>query len=388
MSTPVPPPAQEPAPRPHPWAAPSTLLPPDQRSDRQASRPTVRTTGRPTDRPTTHAAPGAAAGHQAPTGPVGRPGVQWRSVLVFIAVAYGLFGLCAAPFWVLQGGIAHPLYSLVVGVGMFAPMAASIVVAKLVDRTSWRDATGLRFRGKWRRILLWAPLATLLVLALNVATAVIMVLRGVPGDLTGSTWAAEVSRTMAESGAAMPTAGAVALVLAISALGVLVTVVPALGEEIGWRGWLWRALKPMGTWRAIVLGGAIWSLWHLPVTLIGHNYTGLPRWAAVAMFIPACITLNYLFTAITERAGGNPIPSAFAHATLNSTLGLAIGVVATSETAAGLNWFLDLPTGLTGIALITVVAFVIMPRGRRDDDSAVDPEPASSTTAARSGGGR
>lgn len=297
--------------------------------------------------------------------PAGPRRVSWRSVLIFGAVAYGLLALCAAPFWLLEGGIAHPLYSLVIGAGMFAPTIASVVVAKLVDRTSWRDSVGLRFRGRWKRILLWAPLALLLMLAINLATAVIMVLRGVPGDLTGSTWAAELSRSMSESGAAMPTAAAVALILAISAVGLLLSVVPALGEEIGWRGWLRRELAPLGMWPAIMLGGAIWSLWHLPVTLIGHNYTGQPRWAAVAMFLPACITLNYLFSAITERAGGNPIPAAFAHATLNSTLGLAISVVATSETLDALNFFIDTPVGLIGIVLTAAIGFLVMPRTRR-----------------------
>jgi len=304
-----------------------------------------------------------------PVGP-GRRGVSGRSVLVFAAVAYGVFALCAAPFWVLDGGIAHPLYSLVIGVGMLAPTIASMVVAKLVDRTSWRDAVGLRFRGRWRRILLWAPLGVLLVLGLNLATAVLMVLRGVPGDLTGRTWAAELTRTMAAQGVELPTGAVIALVLAGAAVGLLVTVVPALGEEIGWRGWLRRELGPLGRWPALVLGGTIWSLWHLPVTLIGHNSPDEPRWAAVAMFVPASIALHALFCAITERAGGNPIPAAFAHATLNSTLGLAIGVVATSGTAAGMNWFLDTPLGITGIALVAVVAALIMPRQRRTADRA------------------
>lgn len=340
-------PSQPPPPLPSPRRSDLTDIPPAPGTD--APQPTV-------PQPAAGAAAAPAPGHR---------GVRWRSVLIFCAVAYGLLALCAAPFWVLEGGIGHPLYSLVVGVGMFAPTIASLVVAKFVDRTPWRDAVGLRFRGRWKQILLWPPLATLLVLALNVATAVIMVLRGVPGDLTGSTWATELSRTFSAPGAEMPLGAAVALMLAITAIGLLVTAIPALGEEIGWRGWLRRELAPLGSWPAIVLGGAIWSLWHLPVTLIGHNYTGQPRWAAVAMFIPACIALNYLFSAITARAGGNPIPAAFAHATLNSTLGLAISVVATSETMNGLNWFLDLPTGLIGIVLITAVAFLVMPRTSR-----------------------
>lgn len=307
-------------------------------------------------------------------GPVGRR-VSWRSVLVFCAVAYGMLALCAAPFWVLAGGIAHPLYTVVIGVGMFAPLIASIVVAKLVDRTSWRDAVGLRFRGRWRRLLVWAPLGLLLMLGINMATAVLMVLRGVPGDLTGGTWATELSRTMAEQGAPMPTGAAVALILFGSLIGLQITVIPALGEEIGWRGWLRRELAPLGRWAAIVLGGAIWSLWHLPVTLLGHNYTGEPRWAAVLMFVPACIALNALFSAITERAGGNPIPAAFAHATLNSTLGLTLGIVATSGTMGSLNWFLDTPVGLIGILLTTAVAVLVMPRRGRGASRGDLPEP-------------
>lgn len=356
-----------PSPGPHPWTAPGgaeSSLPTD------PSAPSA-------ERPHDPAAP--EQGSSGPSASAQGRRVSWRSVIIFAAVAYGLFALCAAPFWVLEGGIAHPLYTLVIGVGMFAPTVASVVVAKLVDRTSWRDAVGLRFRGRWSRILLWAPLALLLLFGINLATAVLMVLRGVPGDLTGSTWATEVSRSMTEQGAGMPTAAAVALILASTLIVTLVNVVPALGEEIGWRGWLWRELKPLGSLPAIVVGGTIWSLWHLPVTLIGHNYTGQPRWAAAAMFIPACIALNYLFVAITERAGGNPIPSAFAHSAFNSTLGLAIGIVATSETGAGLNWFLDLPTGLIGIVLVTAVAFLVMPRGRRHgaDPAQVTPAEAA-----------
>lgn len=301
--------------------------------------------------------------------------VRWRSVAIFIAVAYALLALCAAPFWFLADGIAHPLYSWVLSVGMLTPTIATLVVVKLVDKGSWREEVGLRFRGRWKRVALWIPLSVLLVLAINVASAVIMVLRGVPGDLTGRTWADTVSDSMTEAGAPMPQVAAIALVLAISAVNLLVTVVPALGEEIGWRGWLWQKLKPLGFLGALTAGGAIWSLWHLPIVLIGHNYPGAPRPLAIGMFLIACIAMNFLFGAITERSGGNPIPAAFAHATVNSTLGLAIGIVATSETMDALNWFIDTPLGAIGIVLMVVAAYLIMPRRARADFGA--PAPAS-----------
>ncbi len=86
------------------------------------------------------------------------------------------FDLALAPQCQIEGepsvvGILATGMTLVIGAGMFAPTIASVVVAKLVDRTSWRDAVGLRFRGKWKRILLWAPLAALIMFAINLATA-------------------------------------------------------------------------------------------------------------------------------------------------------------------------------------------------------------------------
>lgn len=287
-------------------------------------------------------------------------------MLIFTAIAYALMAVCAAPFWYLEAGTTHPLYTWVISLGMLSPAAATVIVVKLVTKGPWRDEVGLRFRGRWKRLLLWVPLAVVVMLAINIASAVIMVLRGVPGDLTGSTWARLSAQTLAEAGAPMPVAAAVALVLVIAAINLLVSVIPALGEEIGWRGWLWRELKPLGFTGAIVLGAVIWSLWHLPITLIGHNYPGARRPLAIGMFIIACVALNFLFGAITERAGGNPIPAAFAHSTLNSTVGLAVAIVATEDTLERMNWFIDTPLGAIGIALTVVAAYLIMPKRARE----------------------
>src|SRR5690625_4350323 len=64
---------------------------------------------------------------------------------------------------------------------------------------------------------------------------------------------------------------AVQLVL-ILIMAIIPNSIFAFGEEIGWRGWLLPALTPLGTWPALFLSGAIWGLWHMPVTLLGHNF--------------------------------------------------------------------------------------------------------------------
>jgi hypothetical protein len=56
-----------------------------------------------------------------------------------------------------------------------------------------------------------------------------------------------------------------------------------LGEEIGWRGFLLPRLLPLGKWRAYLLLGIIWGLWHAPLILVGFNYPGYPFVGIVAM---------------------------------------------------------------------------------------------------------
>ncbi|APX32885.1 hypothetical protein BH708_09330 [Brachybacterium sp. P6-10-X1] len=284
---------------------------------------------------------------------------------MFLAISYGLFALCALPFWFLPGGITHPLFTPVIAVGMLAPAVASVILAKTVEKTSWRTRVGLRFRGRWRALLTWGPLALVLTLALGLLGAVLMVLRGVPGDLTGRTWLALATEQLSTAaGTEVPPAAAAAAVLATVAIGIAITTLFALGEEIGWRGWLWPALKPLGTLRASVLGGIIWSLWHLPVVLIGYNYAGQPRAAAIAMFLLPCIAMSLLYNGLTERSGGNPIPAAIAHATNNSATPMVIGLVSTAQTMDAMNPFVDNASGIVGVALMLVAAAVVVPWAR------------------------
>lgn len=317
--------------------------------------------------PATSGAPTSAAPSGAPTSAAAH--VDWRAVGIFFVIALAIMALMASPFWILEEGIRHPLYSVLISVAMFAPATAAILVTLTVQKVRGRAEVlprlGLAFRGRWRRIGVWSAVGLVVVLAINVLTAVILVLRGVPGDLTGGTWARTLTQQLADAGAPMPTPAAVLLVLGGAAVGLVLTVIPCLGEEIGWRGWLWQQLRPLGYGPAVAAGGTIWALWHLPVLLIGHNYPGMPRGYALGMFILFCTGMNALLGALTERAGGNVIPAAVAHSTMNSTLGLAIGVVGTAETAAQINWYIDTALGVTGIVLISIAASLLMPGAAR-----------------------
>ena len=81
--------------------------------------------------------------------------------------------------------------------------------------------------------------------------------------------------------------------------GILFSVV-ALGEEGGWRGYMIPKLaKFTGYTKAVIIGGAIWGLWHMPLICLGLNfgtsYPGFPYLGIAAMcfsgiFMGACLT--------------------------------------------------------------------------------------------------
>ena len=96
----------------------------------------------------------------------------------------------------------------------------------------------------------------------------------------------------------------------------------ALGEEIGWRGYLYPALR--GRFSIVhthVLLGLIWSLWHLPINLQGYNY-GLSYFAypvlgVVAMFL-FCFSVGILLSWLLEKTG-SIWASALFHGAINAT---------------------------------------------------------------------
>jgi hypothetical protein len=64
--------------------------------------------------------------------------------------------------------------------------------------------------------------------------------------------------------------------------GALLNGLFCFGEELGWRGYLLPKLLPLGKIKTHLLMGTIWSLWHLPLVLVGFVYPGQPIWGVIA----------------------------------------------------------------------------------------------------------
>lgn len=53
-----------------------------------------------------------------------------------------------------------------------------------------------------------------------------------------------------------------------------ISIITALGEEVGWRGLMYPVMQRMWGWKkAIIISGGIWALWHLPIIIVGLYYS-------------------------------------------------------------------------------------------------------------------
>lgn len=120
---------------------------------------------------------------------------------------------------------------------------------------------------------------------------------------------------------------AVSLLLGVLVYGPVINLFFAIGEEIGWRGFLYPALRQrMSTLPACLLVGAIWGLWHTPINLMGHNYgtsyPGFP-WLGILGMCLFTTSAGSFLAWLSERIG-SLWPAALAHGTINAAAQVAL----------------------------------------------------------------
>ncbi|MCB0115607.1 MAG: CPBP family intramembrane metalloprotease [Caldilineaceae bacterium] len=101
-------------------------------------------------------------------------------------------------------------------------------------------------------------------------------------------------------------------------LGIVLSALSAVGEEIGWRGLLIPQLARVQSFqRTALISGVIWGLWHVPLIIGGGYSSGAPTWYAVACFMVLVIGMSFAF-AWLRLASGSIWPSVIMHAVHNA----------------------------------------------------------------------
>lgn len=94
-------------------------------------------------------------------------------------------------------------------------------------------------------------------------------------------------------------------ILGNATIGVVINGMAALGEEIGWRGFLVPELSRKYSFvSTAVISGSIWALWHSPVILFSdYNMEGVPVWYGLACFTVMVVSSCFAYTWLRLKSG-------------------------------------------------------------------------------------
>jgi membrane protease YdiL (CAAX protease family) len=141
------------------------------------------------------------------------------------------------------------------------------------------------------------------------------------------------------------TAGAASGTLTVTAPFVAAALLPPIGEEVGWRGWLLPRLRSRyGELPGALIVGTMWALWHAPTVFYpGGSLAGL-AWMSVRM-----IAVSVIMAWLARRSGDAIVVAVAFHASLN------LGVLGGRSELA-----------LTLVVIAAGIAFAIALARRRD----------------------
>ena len=172
----------------------------------------------------------------------------------------GIFGGLMA----YQGGTPN---ILITGV-MWSPGVAAILCCLILKRRISSLPWGW---GEWR----WNWYAWLLPIAYGLAIYLPIWLFGLGGSSFGNVetltdWTNQLTGNEEPNMIA-----AIIFLLMLATVGMVGAASRALGEEIGWRGFMiWEMRKVMPFWAVGLLSGAIWAVWHWPAILFTDYNAG------------------------------------------------------------------------------------------------------------------
>ena len=145
---------------------------------------------------------------------------------------------------------------------------------------------------------------------------------------------------------------------------VLISLVTALGEEIGWRGFMLPAfMQRLGDKGALAAVSIFWCLWHFPLLIFGDYMEGTPLWYQLVAFV-LCVFPIGIIAGILAIQSKSVWPAAFLHAGHNAYDQAVFGVITKGDD----RMFFVSETGVFTIAcawIIAAIMFVIYIKSKK-----------------------
>ena len=139
---------------------------------------------------------------------------------------------------------------------------------------------------------------------------------------------------------------------------VFLASIEAIGEELGWRGFLLPRLADLGRVRAGLLGGFLWAVWHAPLIYIAGAYRGGAGPLYMVTFTITIVATGFVANEL-RMASGSSWPAVVFHGAHNGIL-FQFGVLTVGST--GLLPGIGEESGVVPMTLYALVAVWIVLR--------------------------
>src|SRR5829696_7321814 len=250
--------------------------------------------------------------------------VRRHPIITFFVLAYALAWIIESPLVFLRDTVTATQGLVLVMLASNVPSVLAIVLTAIVfGRGAVRKLLGRLLI--WRVNPFWYLVVFLGPVALTGGVVLLNALMGGPALSLGMT-----------------------LVGAATFFAFSVVPGSALGEEIGWRGYVLPRLQSrMSALSAALLIAPIWGLWHLPLWLTGDPVKTPTFYVA---FFASVFPMSVLLTWVYNSTGGSLLMVVILHATVNLPVTLVIDDLGTRGRVPSLLYF-----GLLVVAAIVVV---------------------------------
>jgi len=291
--------------------------------------------------------------------------VKKKTIVYYLIFAFLLAWIIWGMLALLGISLSSSVGTVVVAFSMFMPAIAVLIIKKINGGMRILEPS---IKPKFKGNVRWYLCAWLIPIGAFILGGILYfiifrnqfdtTLENVRSTLTSQ-------RGVAPTDSAVQTAMFLQILVGIT-INSFFSMILALGEEIGWRGFLFPAVRNRTTEvKAYILCGIIWGLWHAPIIALGHNYGtgyfGFP-WLGILAMCPTCIAMGTFLSYITGKSG-SIWPTAIGHGTINAVSGLpslfltkeSITLI-NSKGSLGFGFITCIPLMLFALVLITISA--------------------------------
>ncbi len=299
---------------------------------------------------------------EAPTQLTGIDAISWtpaRKLAVFCGVAFTGSWTIAFTFQAIHGDWTSPLAAAISVLFTLPPALAALLVKGPLAREAAAEDLGIRVGEKrwWLAAWLIPPAIVALCVALGTlapgATLALGDAAFVDAMRTkmNPEQIAILEQQLRDSN--MP--AIVRLMLQGMVSGATFGALIALGEELGWRGFVHGETKGSLLRKALVTG-LVWSLWRAPVAIFAGQYPGGAALGLVTM-VASTMLLSIVYAYVRERSR-SVLPAAVMHGTFNAVAHVPLLVLVGADAAiVGVS-------GACGFAAITLMVLAVVVHDR------------------------